>query len=93
MLTLFHDLDYLHNHDQTESDDRAIKATPYDLPGIATKIGLSLRKALGLKFNNKSEDFQAYDLYKLAKENNKDLIEKYNIDMSPYDAFQSHNKI
>ena len=54
-VTMLHDIQYMQYagiDNVDDIDDLAIAHADYDLPGIATKIGLTLRKLLKWKFNN-----------------------------------------
>lgn len=54
-VTMLHDIDYLRNAGLRKgadlADELAIRNADYSSPGIATKVGLTVRKALGLNFN------------------------------------------
>ncbi len=92
---MLHDIQYLQYSgikNVDEIDDLAIKLSDYDLPGIATKIGLTLRKALGLTFNKhkRLSDPDARilgsELMNFVKTNPiyAQLFQKYNIDPRLY---------
>lgn len=54
-VTMLHDIDYLRNAGLVKgaslADELAIHNSDYSLPGIATKIGLTIRNTFGFNFN------------------------------------------
>lgn len=52
---MLHDIQYLQlaGMDPTVSDDLAVQNAPYSIPGVALKVGLTLRKIAGISFNDK----------------------------------------
>lgn len=91
-LTMLHDIQYLQYagiDDVNFADDLAIKQVDYDLPGLATKLGLTIRKLLNLPFN--TTKFPIPDtrimgslLMNIAKKQYADLFQKYNVDINLY---------
>lgn len=61
-VTLLHDLDYISTLDPIIADDKAISELDYTISGIAGKLGLTLRKYTGVKFN------QPLDIYPVLKQ-------------------------
>jgi len=53
-VTFIHDIDYMSYMDADRADDKAIALSDNTLAGMATTLGLSFRKALGLRFNASS---------------------------------------
>lgn len=99
-VTMLHDIDYLRNAGQNadEADDIAIANSDNSLPGMATKIGLNGRKALGLTFNNNIEGLTYRQTRQLGErllthvkthDPYKKLFDKYSINPNDYRAHKS----
>lgn len=95
--TLLHDIKYLQTagepSNQWHWDKQAIRDSSLDLPGIATTIGLTTRKVLGLTFNKPLKNYTSQQtqqlgnralLYVKTHQPYKSLFRKYDIDPDSY---------
>jgi len=82
-VTMLHDIDYLRNaglkHGADLADDLAINNADYSMAGLATKIGLGVRKGLGLKFNQAMNGYTEEQTRKLGV-----LLMNYVMVTNPY---------
>ncbi len=94
--TMLHDIQYLQlagasKQQISHSDDLAMSNAGNDLAGIATKIGLTARKILGLRFDTPITD-KSYTvtnkigdmLMHKVKKDYKPLFNKYNVNINDY---------
>jgi len=69
-ITMLHDIDYLRNAGLKQganlADDLAIYNSDLSMPGLATKIGLIVRKGLGLNFNKAMDGYTEEQTRKLG---------------------------
>jgi hypothetical protein len=85
-VTLLHDIQYMQKIDPVQADNIAIANADYSLPGIVTKTGLTIRKYLGLKFND-DKHYEIGDLamnFIMKSPQYSKLFTKYNVDPQDY---------
>jgi hypothetical protein len=79
--------------DQWKYDKLAIQNSEFDLPGLATGLGLSLRQVFGLNFNTATQGYtnqqtqqEGDQLMHIVRTDPQysQLFSKYNVDQSEY---------
>lgn len=78
-VTLLHDIDYMSYINADLADDKAISLSDYSLAGIATSVGLTLRKMLGLRFNSPSPIGMILKQYMHVDEGFRNILLKYGL--------------
>lgn len=91
LVTLFHDIAYLHNHDSDAADYKAIRDSDNSWQGLATKVGLLGRTLSGIRFNAKEEYPYIKQLYDKAVRDNLEMIQREGIDLPYYNEFNLHD--
>ncbi len=88
-VTLLHDLHYMSYKDINQADDQAIALADYSLVGLATKLGLSVRKLLNLKLNTPNYELsQVLKSYLLSHPKYKSMLKLYKLyDVLLFDSF------
>jgi len=78
-VTLLHDVDYMSHMSPDVADDKAISLSDYSLSGIVTKMGLTIRKALGLRFNAPSYIGKVLKMYLRIDPKYKQMLTEYGL--------------
>lgn len=92
---MLHDIQYMQTAegDANKVDDLAINNAGWDLPGLATKVGLTFRKRLGLIFNPKLDMLTKDETHLVGdqamtlattQEPYRSLFGKYNVNILDY---------